>query len=345
MMSIRPARGCLITRAVVDALIKCGFAPLEKSMGVGLLAMSAIDTCARYASTWTYITQAANGHTLGSAPLGYVLFESDWFISAGVFRRPKDNRICVHFIIPLRQTNGSAVSALAERVRTLVDVPVYLKKAPEEVRAAAVARGFRYASRGDEWHPQAAWEDDTYPERELDISVARAILEDPTSEPARKIRRFHRRVQGSTLSWKPLEDSDLGDARAVVAEFFRYKLERHIEISSPEDYINMITAPSPRSEQDLVRELLLCNNEGIALLVMERVGQSRRFGLYCNLSLYRKYRYVSEVVIARAVARALSLDATCINLGGSESEGLDLFKTKFGATAARDDFPWLILSD
>jgi hypothetical protein len=145
-----------------------------------------------------------------------------------------------------------------------------------------------------------------------------------------KFARFLNRNRQSEITWLPLVAKRYPEARDVIARFFDYKEQDHIDISKPSDYENMLTHSSMRWNADgLIRQLCCIDGKACAVLVMEQIGRSNAIGLYCNLAMYQEHKYLSEFIIHRALALAKERGFRYMNLGGSESEGLHTFKSKF----------------
>jgi hypothetical protein len=334
---------CSLLKRTANALLDVGFAPIAPEMSRRIGELAAMENTPRYGLTWTYVTQAVNGHATGLSPLGYILFRDSAFIAANAFHRPLDGMVCVHFVTPKSFPASTNLGAIAAEVQARTPhLPIYLKKAPSDLRQNALSQGFRRVSLGDVWHVGAPWEDDTIPERILPIGAAFEATEHSSSEIANKTRRFARKTEGKRIAWIQLEEANAAAAMGVINSFFDYKLERHIDISVPTDYSNMVYWPARRDLRDLIRQVLLCDEDAIAVLILERLNSSNVFGLYCNLCLYRRHPYLSEYVMMHAVREAAERGATALYLGGSETAGLDSFKEKFGAYQAVDAYEWLI---
>lgn len=296
-----------------------------------------------YAGTWTYLTQAMNGFALRLNPLGYFLRLDSGMAFVNIFARPTDGTHCWHVISPFALATAD-IAQLCQRLVGALNAPVYLKKLPHDlVGSLSAVTGFRAATDAP-WHSAAPLEDDTFPEQVIRVVDALNLLETATSEIANKLRRFARRVATRRLVWRQITDEQVADARCVIRQFFEHKRTMHIELSHPLDYENMLLYPAPRGVGDLIRQVLYVDDVAMAVLVMERIGRSDAFGLYCNISLYPVVRYLSEAVVAHGLRLLSSFGAGSLNFGGSETLGLQSFKRKFGAEAATSPPGWLLFS-
>lgn len=293
----------------------------------------------QYAGTWTYLTQAVNGYALGLNELGYFIRLGLGVAFVALFVRPLDDKLCWHVVCPLN-LSPLEVCDICLRLSDALDAPIYLKKLkPPLLIQLARLPGFCDAATSP-WHPQAPLEDDTYPEQVARIDYALELLNTSSSEVATKIRRFERKVPCHRLTWQEL--SEPTTPRKVIRQFFGYKRAVHIDISQPSDYENMLVHPSPRPHSDVIRYLLSIDSLPLALIIMERIGSSGVFGLYCSIALYQRFPYLSEVVVAQTFRLAADCGGIAVNLGGSESKGLNHFKAKFGTTAVAPTPGWLI---
>jgi hypothetical protein len=333
------------TKASNDALLlvtkRAGLLPISLGDAPEIQNMLTSVHEARYASTWTYLTQAVNGYGLHLNDLGYLLRDNGGIAFSNLFVRPTDGQMCWHLVSPLR-LEPSAVAACVERLRSARAAPVYLKKVnPDLAAALREYPGFADA-RVAPWHPDAILEDDTYPEVVAELSRVSELMSTSSSEFANKLRRFDRRIAGRDLQWCDVTTANSDDARQVIQRFFEHKQTSHVDISEPADYENMLRFPAPRSGTDFVRQILYADRQPLALLVLERIIDSTTFGLYCNISLYPELRYLSEAVVSHGFELAAARGAEAVNMGGSESVGLDTFKRKFGAADLASLPRWLV---
>jgi hypothetical protein len=299
-----------------------------------------------YADTWTYLTQAASGYGLGLHTTGYFVSRDQARCVVGLFRRPLSGQLAVHLINPLGERRLELICETCEKVANREQILVYIKKADSDLLSMLKTLPSFQWSDHFAWHAMAPKEDDTRPELMLDVSRSLELFEPGRLNQARdKYARFNRKHRHFETMWLPLSAKRYKDARRVIQRFFSHKRERgHIEISEPFDYENMLIAPSPTSRaKGLVREICYIDGNPCALLVMESIGTSNALGLYCNLALYQEYIYLSEFVIHRALTVAFENGFRYMNLGGSESEGLHVFKEKF-TPVDRLERKWIVFS-
>ncbi len=305
--------------------------PLTKSAWLAAADLYEASATPDYADSWTYVTQAANGHDLELSPTGYYAKGTQAFCVAGIFPRPHTGELAVHLINPAGPRAAALVAKLCMEIRRVCDCAIYLKKADLELCRDLEATGNFTWDDSMAWHPQAPQEDDTYPVLLLDVDQSLALFEAGRLNQVRdKYARFLNRTKQREVAWHPLSPKRYTDARAVIQRFFHFKAEDHIDISKPCDYENMLTNSSESWNADsLVRQICSIDGQAAAILVMERIGKSNALGLYCNLALYQDHKYLSEFVIHRALKVAKEREFRYLNIGGSESQGLHTFKQKF----------------
>lgn len=327
---------------VQDKLANLDFLALNEGDNRHVCAILAQDNMVHYGMTWTYVTQAVNGYALGLNALGYAYETANFWVAAGVFDRPVDGKRCLHLVSPVGCDVICSLVPLCRQLWDALGMPIYIKKVAPLTRSRLLSCPHFYDASAHPWHPRAALEDDTYAERVLSMADALRVLRQSSSEVANKLRRFARREADADLVWCDLEDTTLGAARSIVIDFFKYQGLGHIDISGPTDYENMLLyPPSSRGSHDVIRRVLFCRSQPVSLLILERIGNSDTIGVYCNLALYQEHRYLSEYVVTQAIGISHSLGMSHLNLGGSESEGLDLFKAKFGARSSEGSASWV----
>jgi hypothetical protein len=280
-----------------------------------------------YANTWTYTTQAANCYMLGSSNLGYKICSSRMLAAVGYFPRPADGRPCFHIVNPIGSNKTDFCARICERLHTTFGAPVYVKKIDARLKASLLERAHFLDGLRSPWHTLAPLEDDTFPEIVLNLRDTFALLSLGAPNDLRdKYRRFKARNGSSDIVWRPLSPAIIDDARNIVRTFFAQYANG--QMSRASDYWNMLN--DERSNKRLLKEVVYIDGWPVALMIMEGIGNTSCVGLYCNLCLYREYRYLSEYVMSEMLARAAQMGFKHANLGGSETSSLHAFKQKFG---------------
>jgi len=300
----------------------------------------------RYADSWAYVLQSVNGYHMGLSPLGYKALAEDALLAANIFHRPTDGVLTAHIVNPV----GNGAAALACRIATsladTLNLPVYVKNVRRETAEEIATRLPGRVKRPDPWHIQAPLEDSTEPEMVLSVSHTLDLLHNSSKNQVKdKYGRFTRKMSDHLLNWRKLVPEREADAQRIVAGFFSQKRAHHIDVSGPEDYQNMVThRPSHDGLDGNGSQILYIDDEPVALLVIEGLGESETAGVYCNLALYQETQYLSEYVIVEACRLTLAHGFRFLNLGGSESAKLTEFKRKFQPVEENGSGVWLMVA-
>ncbi len=291
-----------------------------------------------YANSWTYITQAANCYALGGNSLGYKASLGRSLAALGYFPRPTDGLPCFHIINPLGVDSAKLCSILCKGLVTSFNCPVYVKKIDSRLRSELLNSGGYAEVSGHPWHYSAVLEDDTFPEIVIDLGDPRDLISGMEHNDLKdKLRRFRSRYLNSNIVWRDLALAH-DDAQSVIETFFAEYVRDNISI--PSDYRNMLV--DDRASDRLIHKVVYIDGRPVALLIMEGIAQTPCIGLYCNLCLYKDYRYLSEYVVATALMHAEKLGFRYANLGGSETASLDAFKRKFSHRPRMYKALWLV---
>jgi hypothetical protein len=243
---------------------------------------------------------------------------------------------------PVGPDRFSYTSTICEQIGRSIGIPIYLKKLDDDLLKHLSNQPHFRSAKSIPWHSSAILEDDTYSEVIVDIETTLQLLVAANNNDLRdKINRFHRRTADRPVRWKDIDRALYSDAKLIVNRFFLGKKAAHIDISTPDDYENMLLHPGLVVKDSLViRKLCYIDRSPVAMLVLEALGSSSTMGLYCNLALYEAEKYLSEYVVIKALQEAQKRGFQYVNLGGSESLGLDRFKSKF-MPVAKIPRPWL----
>jgi len=299
-----------------------------------------------YAAGWSYLTQAAN-HT-GDYDLGLKYCDGQRLVAIGFYPRPatKPTTWHFHFIRPLgawwEEDDQKKLVQLCAHASSVSGQPMYIKKLFAD-ECARLRRWGQFVHPVQlPWHPIAIAEDDTFPERIVDVRRTLNLVEGPTDNEMRnKFGRFVRRYAGNYC----VKDYDISlrhDAELVVNRFFQNRSERQVQVSTADDYQNMITyLPHGRNGHDWFSSLLYVADEPVGFYLAERLPGDASVGVYANMALYQQFPYCSEFVLIHLFQRLRQAGISVANLGGSETEGLDHFKLKF-RPAQVQNMNWLV---
>ena len=300
----------------------------------------------RYADSWVYVLQSVNGYHLGLSRLGYKVVTDDALLAANIFHRPTDGVLTAHLVNPVGKGAAALTCRIAAALVDTLRLPVYVKNIRRET-AEEIATGLPgRVKQPDPWHPEAPLEDNTEPEMILSVRHSLDLLHNPSKNQVKdKYGRFVRKMSDHLLNWHKLVLEREMDAQRIVHGFFSRKRAHHIDISGPEDYQNMVVhRPSNDGLDGNGSQILYIDDEPVALLVLEGLGESEMAGVYCNLALYQEIHYLSEYVIVEACRLARAHGFRFLNLGGSESANLTEFKRKFQPVQEDDSSVWLMVT-
>lgn len=295
-----------------------------------------------YGNSWCYIMQAAGCLPLGVAS-GYRYYDGKRFAGIGYFPRPASEPRSHHFHVvrPVGAWSRGDVEALCGFLCELSGTPVYLKKLTPRQHAEWVGPRFKRPL-DYPWHPAAPLEDDTFPEVCLDLGCVLPLLEAGATdnELRRKFRRFERDYV-NLAEWRSYTPDLFPQAWRVVEGFFSMPPVQQRGLSCAEDYRNMLTwLPAGSNDTDFFASLLYLGSEPAALFVADRVNPDTA-GVYANLTASRRWRGLSEYLLLCQFRQLRQAGIVTVNLGGSETPGLDRFKRKFRPSGDQQ-MHWLV---
>lgn len=288
-----------------------------------------------YAFSWAYVTQAVHGRTSHGYNLGLKYYDpsKQILIPIGYFGRPFTNRATWHFHVvrPMGNWLGQYFFDLCDFLASLSKEVVYVKKITGEEEMALFNHSGFEAIEDWPWHPEAHLEDDTIGEVILDVRHTLAHrFGHGDNEIRRKWRIFNRDFVGK-IRWLRYDPKvHYADAEYVVRRFMEYHQVQALELSTYEDYLNMIESlPAGEEGNDYFARLLYLDDKPAGLYIVERQGRTQAVGVYANVSLRNDFRYVSEYLLLKLLEDVAEAGITIVNLGGSETAKLHGFKEKF----------------
>lgn len=306
----------------------------EKSLFKKFFHYDSTENPACYGNSWSYLTQASNGIMYNNYDyaLGFKYYDTKTLVAIGLFQgtRKNKNNLYFHVIRPMGEWKSKALIKLCKKLREISGQPVYLKKLTIYQKNYFIEQGCRLIH-DYPWHPEAISEDDTYPERIIDINKTLEFLNIPgKNELKDKFNRFYNRYNNNY----EIIEYDFKDmfaaAWSIVNNFFKIKQEKYIDISSANDYFNMLTSlPLGKNGEDYFAGVIRIGNKNAAFYLAERLESHGTAGIYSNLALYKKFPYLSEFQLIHLFKLLQKGGIYYANLGGSETLGLDNFKMKF----------------
>jgi hypothetical protein len=294
-----------------------------------------------YANSWTYITQACRG--LG---LGWKYRDQERLYSIG----SHDGDYVV--VNPLGVVDERLEAVLAT-LRRMSGRPVFVKKASHDCASALLKIGCVATSPGGcAWDDVAHADDDTYPELILDLDISLGYLQRPQEwyEQYRLARNGAGMADGESTkagyrqfrrSVRRFADADRG--REVV----RYESGMSDAVESwVESYFGEARPEAPRVYDNLLAALrqgvrkggdygfVIQGAAGVEGLIFAERLDARSAGLYARL-VRRSCPGLPEYAMSQALAFLRQDGIRRVNLGGSETLGLHLFKKKLAPVNER----------
>lgn len=302
-----------------------------------------------YANSWFYLTQAVNGVGKHSYPLGFKYLTDNCLITVGIFESSFTKKMHFHIVNPLGEEVTKNVDELAQALYNITETPVYIKKIEDSLVQELMEKSTycQIEKKNDNlspysWHKDAPLEDDTYPEIIIEIN-ATLNLPRKENQGKDKYHRFENRNKGNSIEWIDVDENNIEDAKLIIKKFFKYKFKNFFiymiksffrykknDISTPDDYSNMITTiPQGEINKDYIKKIIYINKKPLAFVCTEQINHESCHGLYANVCLYQESKWLSEYVMIETSKLLNDLGIRYLNMGGSETKGLDDFKRKF----------------
>lgn len=286
-----------------------------------------------YGNSWSYLAQASNCIIKNNYnyPLGFKYYDTKTLCTIGLFQGTRNNKnnLYFHVIRPMGEWKNIALLNLCKKLRSISGQPVYIKKLTIDQKNYLIEQGCKTIDNYP-WHPEAIMEDDTYPERIIDINKTLRFLNKPGKNELKvKLKRFYNRYNNYEII-KYDANKNFPDSWNIVNEFFKIKKEKSIDISTPKDYFNMLTSlPLGENGEDYFTGIIKIQNKSAAFYLADRLESHGTVGIYSNLALYEQFPYLSEFQLINLFKILQKNGIYFANLGGSETLGLDKFKNKF----------------
>jgi hypothetical protein len=294
-----------------------------------------------YANSWTYITQACRG--LG---LGWKYLDGDRLFSVG--------RHNGHYVVvnPLGVVDDRLETVLAT-LHELSGKPVFVKKASAAHTAALERIGCIPARPGGYlWDDAAYADDDTYPELIVDLEVSLGYSQRP-----REWYRLYRAVRNGAgvedgastrAGYRQFRRSvRRGAAAAIACEVVAYRPSMLAAVQQlVEEYFGGERPEAPRVYDNLLTSLRRGIREGTEFCFAVQGGDGVDGVIFaerldaCSAAVYarlirRTCAGLPEYAMAQALARLRQEGIRRVNLGGSETSGLHVFKKKLAPIEER----------
>ncbi len=278
-----------------------------------------------YGNSWTYVTQGMYG--IGKNNLGYKYYDGENLSAVSVYPKIENPDLNVFYWI--RPMGKGILDVIDEFSKDLLDrdnVPTYAKKLFEDQYKYLKKRGFQDVDKFP-WHSTAPAEDDTYPERILDIgkTIEEAKNAGKTRQLGRSLKNYYMYKNDDEVEKASVFRNE-EDAFEVAKRFFKFQTKKNKpNVSNAYDFYNVIYN---LEKQDILEEIVYKKNISVAFYFS--VVQNEDYAsLYAMLSDRELHNNVSDFLIFRILNRLKSNKLKHLNLGGSELKSLDEYKQKF----------------
>lgn len=274
-----------------------------------------------YSDSWFYIAQACRREdgTFGS------YFRSDtFFVGLGSHRN--------HWVLvrPTGTFTPQFLSDLKDVVRTSsMSRRVFVKKAPPEFLQQLGESGVVVVS-ADEypWDSTAPHDDDTFAEPILQVDAALAIAGESGAHASRlrsKLRQFDQ--YRSRLSLRSISESDSTAVVRMLVDHFDQ------DPQNVNAYLTMLETLRTINDSQLCHFVAHIDDVPVGFFAYEILDDVSA-GLYASVAR-REFVGLSESMMLMLLQELSKRHIHLVNLGGSETRGLDMYKRKFNPAFER----------
>ncbi len=285
-----------------------------------------------YGNSWTYVVQGKYG--VGPYGLGYKYYDGKNLSSFSVYpKMEQPDVLCVYWTRPMGPNILDIINKYTKELLKLHATPSYVKKIFKDQFLYLKKKGFKDTS-GFPWHSSCPSEDDTYPEIIVD---AKATIENKSRrETIKNILKRYSSLSSRVIVGKITNDTQRQKAWKVAQDFFQQHLTSLSEnISTSEDFYNVIfKSKYPGHELFLILE----NTLPRGVFDLNQLNK-KYYSSYMALMLREECRNLNEFSIIYRCYHILKKGGLFLNLGGSETEGLNQFKIKF-SIASTNQMYW-----
>lgn len=273
-----------------------------------------------YGDSWSYVTQGMYG--IGDN-LGYKFYDGENLSAVCFYPRLEFEEQLFYWVRPLGRNISEVVSDISHKIKDLFKVRIYVKKIDSNLLNILIDKGFNDIS-SKPWHSTAIAEDDTYPEIILD---AQLTIDNPNKSTRieNAMRQFNK-LENTIRVTKIVKKEDRDKAWNVADKFFNQEV-RSLDhnISSKYDYYNLIYNPANFNYEMFLIEK---DEESVGFFDTYRLSGDT-VSSYSALMLREEIGNLNDFSIIYTCRYCISQGLKYINLGGSETIGLNNFKTKF----------------
>ncbi len=287
-----------------------------------------------YGNSWTYIAQCNFG--IGPFKLGYKYYDGQNLSSFSIYPHMEvPNRLCIYWTRPMGSEILDIIADYSKYFLETQLTPTYVKKIFKDQFSYLQKKGFKDTSKFP-WHKNYPSEDDSYPEIIIDV---KATLENsPHRDTIRNALKRYRSLNKIVKVKKITTNLEQKKGWKVVNEFFYQDVFSLTEnISTSDDFYNVIFASNYAPH-----ELFLIYQDGFPRGVFDlNKLEGDFYANYMSLMLREKLKNLNEFSIIYTCNLLSKKRGKFLNMGGSETENLHKFKSKF-AIASINEMCWAV---
>ncbi len=275
-----------------------------------------------YGNSWTYVTQGMYG--IGPHGLGYKYYDGKNLSTVCVYPKIEQPDLhCFYWVRPMGSKILDIIDTYSKELLSTQSMPTYVKKIFKDQFQSLVKKGFKDTSKFP-WHTSCPSEDDTYPEVIIDV---KGTLKNKNK--SRMIKNIFKRCRSLSLKVKIVKIEN-EEQRTSAWEVVNYFFEQDIKtlghnISTPDDYLNPLYS-SINKDHDIF--LIMEHSFTRGVFDLNKID-NQYYSSYAALMLRETLHNLNEYSVIYSCNLILKKNGSYLNLGGSESRGLDLFKNKF----------------
>ncbi len=275
-----------------------------------------------YGNSLTYVTQGKYG--IGPNGLGYKYYDGKNLSSFSVYPHMEiPNTICVYWTRPMGPNILNIIEKISKDLLKEYRTPTYVKKIFKGQHDYLLKRNFKETDEFP-WHSDSPSEDDTFPEIILDV---KATVENTSDrETIKNALKRYRTLKSLFTIKKITSDNQKKIAWQIAKKFFKQNLKTlESNVSTSYDFYNPIfVTKSPEYKTYLI----LKNAIPYGVYDLNKLDNTY-YSIYMSLMLREKLRNLNEFSIIYRCNEVLQNGGLYLNMGGSETEGLNAFKNKF----------------
>lgn len=291
-----------------------------------------------YGNSWVYLLQ--NMYGIGDNNLGFKYYDGENLSAVCVYPKIEEPSTLVFYWI--RPMGKNIIKVLIEQSKIIKDrfnLPVVVTKIfPDQADELIKSQSFG-SIENFIWHSSAPAEDDTYPEIITDVkeTLSNASKKDSIKKALKQYEKINKKVKVLDVNTDKYEE----EAWSIAKKFFKQSITSlSHNISTEFDYYNIIFN-RPKLDKNYYLKLIVHENNPVGFFDIYLMDEKYAC-TYASLMLREKIPNLDDFA---TIYTCKLLDETghrYLNVGGSETEGLNYFKNKFQVHSV-NTMNWVVL--